>query len=126
MPWHPYQFNLGDVVRIHYRKEWSYLFDSIIKVFSGKVSNVDAITTPMQLIAYSLLYDKYFNLSRVILTEIGYKLGNKESRATKIYFARFIILTNNHLVREVVFDMADRQAELLDSKQKSSHGPCED
>ena len=73
-------------------------------MFSGKVSNFDAITTSMQLIAYSLLYDKYFDLSRVILTEIGSKLGNKESRANKIYFARFIMITINHLVKEVVLD----------------------
>ena len=58
----------------------------------------------MQLIAYSVLYDKYSDLSKIILTEIGSKLGNKESRVNKIYFARFIMITINHLVREVVLD----------------------
>ena len=56
------------------------------------------------LIAHSLLYDSYFDLSRVILTEIGSKLGNKESRANNIYFSRFIMITINHLVKEVVLD----------------------
>ena len=37
--------NLGKVARRYLRREWSYFFDSIIKVFSGKVSNFDAITT---------------------------------------------------------------------------------
>ena len=73
-------------------------------MFSSKVSNFDAITTSMQLIAYSVLYDKYSDLSKIILTEIGSKLGNKDSRVNKIYFSRFIIITINHLVREVVLD----------------------
>ena len=37
----PSLVNLGYVVRRNYRREWSYLFDSIIKVFSAKVSNFD-------------------------------------------------------------------------------------
>ena len=56
--------NFGEVARRYLRREWSYFFDSIIKVFSGKVSNFDAITTSMKLIAYSILYDKYFDLSK--------------------------------------------------------------
>ena len=99
--------NLGEVARRHLRREWSYFFDSIIKVFSGKVSNFDAITTTMQLIAYSILYDKYFDLSNLILTEIVLKLGNKESRTNKIYFSRFIMLAINHLVGEVILDRED-------------------
>ena len=99
--------NSGEVARRHLRREWSYFFDSIIKVFSGKVSNFDAITTSMQLIAYSILYDKYFDLSNLILIKIGLKLGNKESRANKIYFARFIMITINHLVGEVILDRAE-------------------
>ena len=58
---------LGEVARRYLRREWSYFFDSIIKVFSGKVSNFDAITTSMQSIAYSILYDKYFDLSTTII-----------------------------------------------------------
>ena len=61
----------------------------------------------MLLIAYSVLYDKYVDLSKVILTEIGSKLGNKEYRINKIYFSRFIMITINYLVREVVIDMED-------------------
>ena len=39
--------NLGKIVRNGCRKEWSYFYDSIINVFSGKISNFDAITTIM-------------------------------------------------------------------------------
>ena len=58
----------------------------------------------MQLIAYNILYDKYFDLRNLILTEIVLKLGNKESRVNRIYFARFIMMCINHLVKEVVLD----------------------
>ena len=58
----------------------------------------------MQLIAYIILYDKYFDLSNLILTEIALQLGNKESRVNRIYFARFIMMCINHLVKEVVLD----------------------
>ena len=43
----PSSVNLGEVSRRHLRREWSYFFNSIIKVFSGKVSNFDVITTSM-------------------------------------------------------------------------------
>ena len=40
--------NLGKIVRKNLRKEWSYFIDSLIKVFSGKISNFDAITSVIQ------------------------------------------------------------------------------
>ena len=103
----PSSVNLGEVARRHLKKEWSYLFDSIIKVFSEKVSNFDVVTTSMQLIAYSILYDKYFDLSNLILTEIVLKLENKESRTNKIYFARFSMIAIKHLVGKVILDRED-------------------
>ena len=47
--------NLGQILRRHMRKEWSFLCDSIIKVFSGKVSNYDAFTMSMQTISMIIL-----------------------------------------------------------------------
>ena len=105
----PSSVYLGEVVRRNYRRESSCFFDSIIKVFLCKVSKFDAIKTSMQLIAYSLLYDQYFNLSNVILNKIGSKLGTKESRVNKIYFARFFMISINHLAKEVVLDKVDDQ-----------------
>ena len=37
----------------------------------------------MQLIAYSMLYDKYFDLSNLILTEIGLNLETRNLGQTK-------------------------------------------
>lgn len=49
--------NLGKIIRRHMRKERSFLCDSIIKVFSGKVSNYDDFTMSIQTIAHMLLTD---------------------------------------------------------------------
>ena len=43
----PSSVNLGEVARRHLRREWSYFIDSIINVFSRKVSNFDDVTTSM-------------------------------------------------------------------------------
>ena len=59
--------NLGKIYRKGMRKEWSLFCDSIIKVFSGKVSNFDAFTTSMQNIMFMLFNDKYFNIGKIIL-----------------------------------------------------------
>ena len=59
------------------------------------------------------------NLSNLILTKIVLKLGNKESRTNKIYFARFIMLAINHLVGEVTLDREDDKLNCLDSKRES-------
>ena len=72
--------NLGKIVRKNLRKEWSYFFDSLIKVFSGKISNFDAITSVIQEIAYGVLYNHFHDLGELLIIEIGTKLGNIESR----------------------------------------------
>ena len=65
--------NLGKIFRKNLRKEWSYLFDSAIKVFSGKISNFDAITFVIQEIAYGILYNHFHNLGETIIIEIWTK-----------------------------------------------------
>ena len=70
--------NLGQILRRHMRKEWSFLCDSFIKVFSGKVSNYDAFTMSMQTLFHMLLTDDYFNVGNLVLYEISAKLGPHE------------------------------------------------
>ena len=62
--------NLGKIVRKNLRKECSYFFDSLIKVFSGKISNFDAITSVIQEIVYGILYNHFHNLGETIIIEI--------------------------------------------------------
>ena len=96
--------NLGKIVRKGMRKEWSFLCDAFIKVFSGKISNFDAITSTLLNMLYMLLNDKYFNLGSLIISEIGSKLGNRENRPKNIYYARFFMLLANHVSEGLVIE----------------------
>ena len=101
--------NLGKIVRKNLRKEWSYFFDSLIKVFSEKISNFDAITSVIQEIVYGILYNHFHDLGELIITEIGTKLGNIESRSKNIYYARFIMLIANHVAPNLVVNHPENQ-----------------
>ncbi|KAK1385096.1 hypothetical protein POM88_022831 [Heracleum sosnowskyi] len=94
--------NLSKIQRRGMVKEWSFFFDVILKVFSGKVSNYDAVTFSMLDIAYMFLTDSYYNLGSLILFELGAKLGNKASRSKNVYYARFIMLLANHVQNNLV------------------------
>ena len=59
--------NLGKIVRKNLTKEWSYFFDCLIKVFTEKISNFDAITQVVQEISYGVLYDDFHNHGETIL-----------------------------------------------------------
>ena len=72
--------NLGKIVRKNLRKEWSYFFDSLIKVFSGKISNFDSIIYVIQEIAYGILYNQFCNLGDTIINET-----RAQSRKHRIY-----------------------------------------
>ena len=65
------------IARKNNRKEWSYFYVSIIKIFSGKISNFDDIITVLQELAYEILYNHFHNIDALILNEIGCKLGKK-------------------------------------------------
>ena len=100
---------LGKIVRKNLRKEWSYFFDSLIKVFFGKISNFDDITSVIQEIAYGVLYNHFHDLRELIIIEIGTNLGNIESRSKNIYYAKFIMLIANHVVPNLVVDQPENQ-----------------
>ena len=101
--------NLGQILRRHMRKEWSFLCDSFIKVFSGKVSNYDAFTISIQTMFHMLLTDEYFNIGDLVLFEIVAKLGPLEDRPRNIYFARFLMIIANHLVKNLVIAQPDNK-----------------
>jgi len=94
----PNTINLNTIEKKGYRKEWSYFFDTIIKVFSGKVSNFNSITRPMLNIGHSLIYGTYFNMGEVIFYEIASKLETTERK--NVYFARFLQLCINNIAQE--------------------------
>ena len=91
------------------RKEWSLLCGSFIKVFSGKVFNYDAFTMSMQTIFHMLLTDDYFNIGELVLYEIVAKLGPHEGRPKNIYFARFLMIIANHLIKNLAIAQPDNK-----------------
>ncbi|KAK1394259.1 hypothetical protein POM88_013315 [Heracleum sosnowskyi] len=93
--------NLGKIQRKGMIKEWSFFCDAFIKVFSGKISNWDDVTTSMFDMIYMLLNDRYYDLGSMILIELAAKLGHKESRSQNIYFVRFIMLLANHVDKDI-------------------------
>ncbi|XP_074373866.1 uncharacterized protein LOC141714233 [Apium graveolens] len=95
---------LGEIRRIGLRKEWSFLYDSFIKAFSGKISNFDAITYSMINMPYMLLNDKYFNFSNSVMIELGYKLGDIKKRSKNIYYARFLMMLANHVSKDLLIE----------------------
>ncbi|KAK1394493.1 hypothetical protein POM88_013549 [Heracleum sosnowskyi] len=44
-----------------------------------------------------LLTDKYHNFSTQLMYELGAKLGDKKSRKKNIYYARFLMMSANHV-----------------------------
>ncbi|KAK1392282.1 hypothetical protein POM88_011338 [Heracleum sosnowskyi] len=89
--------NLGKIIRRGLVREYSYLADAFIKVFSGKISNFDALTNSMLILFTMLLTDRYYNFSTQLMYEIGAKLGDKANRKKNIYYAIFLMMLANHV-----------------------------
>ncbi|KAK1365406.1 hypothetical protein POM88_040967 [Heracleum sosnowskyi] len=89
--------NLGKIIRRGLVKEWSYLADAFIKVFSGKISNFDALSNSILILFTMLLTDKYYNFSTQLMYELGAKLGDRKTRKNNIYYARFLMMLANHV-----------------------------
>ena len=60
-------------------------------------------------IAYSILYNHFYNHGETILNEIGFKLDNTKSRPKNIYYARFIMLIANHVTPTMIIDHPENQ-----------------
>ncbi|KAK1374163.1 hypothetical protein POM88_030356 [Heracleum sosnowskyi] len=89
--------NLDKIIMRGLVREYSYLADAFIKVFSGKISNFDALTNSMLILFTMLLTDRYYNFSTQLMYEIGAKLGDKANRKKNIYYARFLMMLANHV-----------------------------
>lgn len=100
--------NLGRNKRKGLRKEWSFFCDSLIKVFSGKITTFDAITNSMLVMLF-----QYFNFGELVLFEIAAKLGTPANRSKNIYYARFVMLFCNHVNNELVIEKKDSSFDSL-------------
>lgn len=58
---------LGPLKRLSLRKEWNFYFDSIIRAFSNKCTNFDALSIMSQQIGHSLIFDTHFDFGKALL-----------------------------------------------------------
>ena len=118
--------SLGNIKRKGLRKEWIFLSDAFIKVFSGKISNFDAITSALINMLYMLLSDKYYNFSNCVMVEIGTKLGNVVNRPKNIYYARFIMLLANYVSEGLVIENPNNKlnCSVQEKRVVRSHTHC--
>ena len=83
--------DLARLNKKHVRREWSFMFDSILKVFAGRKIRWDHISYPAQHLVYSLAYNMPINVERLIIKELVGRLGKTTSkRGNEIFFPRFI------------------------------------
>lgn len=76
---------IGPISTRYLRKEWSYFFDTLTRVFTSKYGGYDDITKTVQKIAYSLTYGRTIDIGCLLLPKISEKLGNKGNRSKVIY-----------------------------------------
>ena len=90
--------NLGTLNRKHVRREWSFLFDALQKVFSCRKSGWDHLSHVTVKLAISLAYNKKLNVGSIIIKELTGRLGKSiRGRGTDIFYARFIQCILNSL-----------------------------
>ena len=93
-----YTIKVGNLNRKFLKKQWSYVFATLLQVFSGRKSSFDQLSEPMQQIGYSLAYGKKVDVGKLIMHEICGKLGkNTTKRGNDILFPRFIQSVLNYL-----------------------------
>ena len=90
---------LGKLIRAKLRKEWNFYFDCIIKCFTNKSSNFDALTQTAQQIGYCLYKNTDFDYASLIFEYISMRLNDKRQ---VIYFSRFLYLIFVHLIPDAV------------------------
>ena len=73
------------------RREWSFLYDIILKVFAGRKTRWDQIRYIAQYLVYSLAHGRPINVVRLIIKELTGRLGKSSAkRGNEIFFPRFI------------------------------------
>ena len=58
------------------RREWSFLYDTMLKVFAGRKTGWDQISYIAQYLVYSLAHGRPINVGKLILKELTRRLAN--------------------------------------------------
>ncbi|KAK1368619.1 hypothetical protein POM88_034711 [Heracleum sosnowskyi] len=113
---------LSHVSRRYLRKEWSYFFDTLTKVFGPRCGGYNAITIFVLIIGYSLMYGRTIDLGSLLLNEFSTKLGDVVTRTNVVYYARFFMIFANHFCKELgIKDRDDTVSLCLQKKALFTH-----
>ncbi|KAK1388945.1 hypothetical protein POM88_017123 [Heracleum sosnowskyi] len=89
---------MGKLTKKHVRREWSFLFDALQKVFLCRKTGWDQISHIAVRLAHSLAYNQEINVGAIIVRELAQRLGKSpRHRGTEIFYPRFLQCILNHL-----------------------------
>ncbi|KAK1388666.1 hypothetical protein POM88_016844 [Heracleum sosnowskyi] len=92
------EIDMGKLTKKHVRREWSFLFDALQKVFLCRKTGWDQISHIAVRLAHSLAYNQEINVGAIIVRELAQRLGKSpRNRGTEIFYPRFLQCILNHL-----------------------------
>ncbi|KAK1355880.1 hypothetical protein POM88_049136 [Heracleum sosnowskyi] len=92
------EIDTGKLNKKFVRREWSFLFDALQKVFLCRKTGWDHISHIAVKLAYSLAYNQEINVGAIILKELTQRLGRTvRGRGNDIFYPRFLQVILNYL-----------------------------
>ncbi|KAK1389973.1 hypothetical protein POM88_018151 [Heracleum sosnowskyi] len=92
------EIDMAKLNKKHVRREWSFLFDALQKVFLCRKTGWDQISHIVVKLAYSLAYNQEINVGAIILRELAQRLGRTvRGRGNEIFYPRFLQCILNYL-----------------------------
>ncbi|KAL8091618.1 hypothetical protein AgCh_034031 [Apium graveolens] len=66
--------NLASLNRTNLRKEWSFVFDSVVRAFTCRKTGFDNISSVVQKLVFSIAHNRHLNVGGLILEELATRL----------------------------------------------------
>ncbi|KAL8155708.1 hypothetical protein AgCh_000928 [Apium graveolens] len=96
------RINLSSLNRTNLRKEWSFIFDSVVRAFTCRKTGYDNISSVVQKLVYSNAHNRHRNVGQLILEELETRLVMPlTARGKEIFFPKFIMSTLNNKVADI-------------------------
>ncbi|KAK1376045.1 hypothetical protein POM88_032238 [Heracleum sosnowskyi] len=96
------EIDTGKLNKKFVRREWSFLFDALQKVFLCRKTGWDHISHIAVKLAYSLANNQEINVGAIILKELAQRLGRTvRGRGNDIFYPRFLQVILNFLVANI-------------------------
>ena len=93
---------LSNLNRTNTRKEWSFVFDSVVRAFTCRKTGFDNISSVVQKLVFSMAHNRHLNVGKLILEELSTRLTMPlQSRGKEIFLPRFIMSTLAHKVNDI-------------------------